>query len=156
MILITRMKGISKVQADRKFAIVRSYKYPVQGVDQLIALSPSWELFKMYKEWESRGDWYSETFDTLYAPRFISEIAHNYKAITAIKSLKDASRGKRIALACYCPEEALCHRWIVGSVLKGLGLEVEFAADSRPRMDWYERWVAECKEMLEQAGVKTG
>ena len=52
------------------------------------------------------------------------------------------STTKRICLVCFCDEEGLCHRSIVGGMLQGAGLEVKgLMRDYSYYYDWYKNGV---------------
>ena len=52
------------------------------------------------------------------------------------------STSKHICLICFCPEEALCHRSIIGGMLQGAGLEVKgLSRDYSYYFDWYKNGV---------------
>ena len=40
-------------------------------------------------------------------------------------------QGKRICLACFCPDETLCHRSIVAGILQYAGIPVNGVKDDR-------------------------
>ena len=45
--------------------------------------------------------------------------------------MKDQSREKEIALACFCEAEQMCHRSIVGGILMNLGATIACAEEYR-------------------------
>lgn len=124
MIAVTSISGASRTQFDQTYAIVRSMKHPSPWIQQLSALSPSYELFKQYLSLRDAGRWSHGTFGSIYVPRFLVEL-HSPAAQEALRLLleKDAQK-VRIQLCCFCADETLCHRSIVAGVLQGMGAGV--------------------------------
>lgn len=57
-------------------------------------------------------------------PVFLKEI-QNSAARKKLAELIDLDKqGKRICLACFCPDETLCHRSIVAGILQDKGIHV--------------------------------
>lgn len=74
---------------------------------------------KFYTKWDEKA------FTEMYVPRFLSEIASNPSAIKKLAELgKRDKAGENIKLLCYCDDESLCHRSIVGGILMGAGCNV--------------------------------
>lgn len=74
MIIICSIRDTGHINADEKYAIVRSMKAPVKGVIQLPVLSPSSSLFFKYRELIKNGQWGPETFRSIYVPQFLEEM----------------------------------------------------------------------------------
>lgn len=87
-------------------------------------LSPSDELLDEYKALRDAENWNSYTFSTIYLPKFIKEMTAE-TAIEKLEYLVKASREKDIALFCFCKTESLCHRSIIGGILKGMGADID-------------------------------
>ena len=103
---------------------MRSVKTPVKGVIQLPVLSPSSFLFFKYREMIKNWQWGPETFRSIYVPRFLEEM-HSEPAVYWLNRLWIEDRtGRTVLLACYCPDEAMCHRSIVAGLLQGAGADV--------------------------------
>lgn len=126
MIILGSMKDCSKLLAkcDKVYAIVRSYKKPVKGVEQLSVLSPSPALFGFYLEKKNRGEWNDVAF-VQYKERFDKEL-HSESALNALRQIWKASqlKGETIGLVCYCSDFRYCHRSLVGEFLESYGCEV--------------------------------
>lgn len=89
-------------------------------------LSPSKELFYAYLNWKKQGTWNASCFEQKYAPQFIQEAQTNpyfVKDMVELKNL-DIVR-KKIALVCFCGDETLCHRSIVGALCMINNISVE-------------------------------
>lgn len=128
-IVITNLRNITTYTADYKFAIVRSYKKPLPGVAHMPQLSPSWELFRQYLALRNNNNWNKEMFDSFYVPQFVNGTLFTMSSRNSLHFIKKLYlEGKKVALACYCADEELCHRSIVGGFLEGIGCEV-----------WYEQ-----------------
>lgn len=124
-IYITNLRNISNVNAEAKFAIIRSYRRPIFGVQQLAALSPTTELFHKYLRLRDAGQWNARAFATEYVPDFIRDTICSDAAKYAIDNLvKMRQLNINIALGCVCDNETICHRTIVGGILEGYGLDV--------------------------------
>lgn len=123
MIRIDRIGNIKHQDFDKCYAIVRSMSKPINGFEQLSVLSPSWSLFKSYRNLAEFGQWNKSTFDQFYVPPFLWQM-HSTNARCALNQLFFESKAKNIALVCFCVDETLCHRSIVGGLLEGAGAEV--------------------------------
>ncbi len=123
MISITNIRNIDISKYDEVWAIVRSLKNPGR-MQQVPELSPSWALFKRYLGLRDAGQWNTDTFQKIYVPVFLKEM----QSIAARRKLTELieldRQGKRICLACFCPNEATCHRSIVAGILQSKGIAV--------------------------------
>ena len=69
---------------------------------------------------KNAGKWHEGTFREIYVPKFIREIRYSQEAADMLNLLVKKDReGANIALACFCPDEALCHRSIIAGLLQG-------------------------------------
>lgn len=136
-IIVSSFRDCKSQPYDKAYAIVRSYKQPIPGVEQLSELSPTWGLFKTYLAIRERGAWGPKAFRETYVPQFLADLARNSRTIDLLNGLyRDSMDGKTIVLACFCPEEALCHRSIVAGLLQGAGAEVVTETGSDYSMYW--------------------
>lgn len=123
MITITNIRNINYASYDAVWTIVRSLKNPGR-MKQVAELSPSWNLFKKYLALRESGKWNAESFENVYVPVFLKEM-QNAAARRRLVELVDQDRqGKHICLACFCPDEALCHRSIVAGILQYSGVRI--------------------------------
>lgn len=123
MITITNICNINYADCDEVWAIVRSLKYPGR-LKQVAELSPSWDLFKKYLALREDGRWNEESFKNVYVPVFLKEM-QNAAARKKMAELTALDRqGKRICLACFCPDETMCHRSIIAGILQHSGIQV--------------------------------
>lgn len=129
MITITNIREMGGKRYDEVWGIVRSMK-PMDGVRQVQVLSPSWELFKKYRNLVESGSWNRNAFQSLYVPQFLEEM-HSKEASYILNKLYLMDKaGKNICLFCFCTDESLCHRSIIAGLLQGAGCNVEgIAAD---------------------------
>lgn len=119
MITITDMKEIGNKAYDEVWAVVRSMKRPIAGVDrQVKELSPSWILFKKYREWVAAGEWNQQTFEKEYVPVFLKEMQSPHAKAALTELITRSNKGEHICICCYCKEEALCHRSILAGILQ--------------------------------------
>lgn len=134
MIRITSIRRCRIAEYDDIYLIIRStasLKHNSSGIlryaTQLADLSPSRRLFYANLDWEKRGEWNQEKFDKIYKPAFIDELNNNPNAEKWLNKLeKDNKAGRKIALLCFCPNENLCHRTIIGDILRNKGCNVIF------------------------------
>ena len=126
MIIIDRISNINPGQCHETWAIVRSFKGTSPWIQQVADLSPSSALFHEYQtNWKPNGLWNQDTFQKLYVPSFLRQIAQDEQAIAKLNELwrKDKA-GQTIGLVCFCTDETLCHRSIVAGILQGVGCNV--------------------------------
>ena len=137
MIRITNIKRCHIPDYDKIFLIIRSTaslerkKSKLLDIaDHMPDLSPSKDLFYKYLNHEKNGTWNKEVFENEYKPVFLKELAHNFDAMDCLRILKQFDKeGKKIALLCFCQDENLCHRKIVGEILRENGCNVIFDED---------------------------
>ena len=124
MITITNIRNVDYEAHDEVWAIVRSLRDP-GDLRHVPELSPSWDLFKEYLQLRDLGQWSAETFRSIYVPTFLREM----KVAAARRKLNELvwldRQGERICLVCFCPDETLCHRSIVGGILQHVGVHVQ-------------------------------
>lgn len=139
MIAIRHISKINYDEYDEVWAIVRSLKYVSPKIRHVPELSPSWDLFKWYRALYNAGRWNKQTFHDIYVPRFLKEMQG--KEQRALLNELFAAK-KRICLVCFCTEEELCHRSIIGGMLQGAGLVVEGLEQNYGYyFDWYQSGV---------------
>lgn len=124
---------------DEVYLIVRSVKVLLKRKDpilkaasQMPELSPSESLFYDYRDWDKAGEWNEGKFEGEYRSRFEEQIRNDRYAQARLASLAEkSSKGKMIALLCFCKNEDLCHRKIIGEMLRERGCEVVFDRDMK-------------------------
>ena len=123
MITITDIRNVNHAAYDEVWAVVRSLKNPGK-MKHVPELSPSWALFKKYLQLRDMGEWNADTFRSIYVPTFLKEM----KGLEAQRKLSELAgldrQGKRICLACFCHDEALCHRSIIAGILQYRGIQI--------------------------------
>lgn len=125
MIRVTSIRHINDEPSDEVWIIVRSLKHQVKNAKQIKVLSPSSELFGKYLHLKKDGEWSPKSFKEIYAPDFLAQMRAQ-DAREALNYLyKQDKAGKTICLACFCPDEHLCHRSIVAGLLQGCGCNVK-------------------------------
>lgn len=134
MITICQISQLKYANYDEVWAIVRSLKYANPNIRHVPELSPS-KLFCWYRQMKEEGRWNEETFQKIYVPQFLKEMRGEKQQ----KLLNDLAQTKKhIALVCFCMEEEVCHRSIIGGMLQGAGVEV--AGLARDRGYYYNWW----------------
>lgn len=139
MIRCTNIKRWHKADYDRTFLIVRSIASLERAHSSLLSdaehvpdLSPSRNLFWSYLGWKKQDCWNQETFDNVYKPVFLDEIKNNPAAGEWLDKIEQLDKaGKNIALLCFCADENLCHRVIIGEILQQRGCNVVFDRDTK-------------------------
>ena len=137
MIRITSVNRCRTADFDNIYLIVRSIESLkrsrnsiLNSAIQVSDLAPSKSLFYRHLDWNKAGCWNKNKFETEYAPTFLNELNNNQNAkIWLNKIAADDKAGKKIALLCFCKDEDLCHRTIVGEILKQKGCNIVFDKD---------------------------
>jgi len=132
MITIGTIRNCDNNKYDENWAIVRSLKNSDDHIKQVAALSPSKELFYLYRDLCSKNQWNAEAFAKIYVPQFLKELRHGpEKGIDFLNQLYKADKAnKNIYLACFCNDETLCHRSIIAGLLQAVKCNVKFDADT--------------------------
>ena len=122
-------------QWDEKWAIVRSYKHASTAFKQVTVLSPSTDLFYMYRDMVDKKTWEQATFKRDYVPNFLKQM-HGPEEVAKLNELYNLSKTKKIALACFCSDEDMCHRSIIAGLLSGAGANVQTSSGN----DYSKYW----------------
>ena len=121
MLYVTQINNL-KENIPNQLAIVRSLKNSKPGIIQVPELSPSWELFQEYLKLKNQGDWDTQTFESIYVPWFLREIAENKgNSRDKLNWLWKLATTQDVTVACFCTDEELCHRSIVAGLIQGVG-----------------------------------
>ena len=139
MITITNISNINYTDYDEVWAIVRSLKNPGK-MKQAAELSPSWNLFKTYLGLRDARKWNAESFRDVYMTVFLREMRSSAVRDKLTELIRIDRQGKRICLACFCPDETLCHRSIVAGILQYVGIPVNGVKDDYSQ--YGRRWCA--------------
>ena len=83
-------------------------------------LAPSSALLFQVNNWKKQGMWNQETFDKKFVDEFIDESLEQPFADAMNDIFKRSEAGEKIALACYCGDECMCHRRIVKGLLQAV------------------------------------
>ena len=125
MIKTMSISRVRYAEFDEVWAIVRSMTHPSDKIRQVASLSPDWNLFKKYLKLKEDGNWNANSFDSIYRPQFLSQMASDAEAQKALETLKSLdAQGKHIALVCFCPNKDLCHRSLIAQILQSMGCNV--------------------------------
>ncbi len=124
MIKIGRISDVS-TDFDENWLVVRSLKaaVPPHAIHEP-RLSPSRQLFYRYMDAKAEGRFDAEWFQRTYVPAFLRELAADRGNMLLLDQLYRDSFTKDILLACFCADEALCHRSILAGLLAGAGAAV--------------------------------
>ena len=124
MITVTEIRNVNYAAYDETWAIVRSLKNPGK-MRRVPELSPSWALFKKYLRLRDAGQWNADTFKSIYVPTFLKEMAGMEAQRNLSELIELDKQGKRICMACFCRDEALCHRSIIAGIVQSAGIHVQ-------------------------------
>lgn len=139
MITFTNIRYANSNDFDEIWAIVRSLKSNSTKLTQVQALSPSKNLFFMYRNMVKTNNWNHNTFESIYVPTFLKEM-HSDEAIAALNKLYQLDKaGKNIACVCFCTDETECHRSIVAGLLQGVGCNVKIDSGNN-YSHYYTEW----------------
>lgn len=115
---------------DESWLVVRSLKGGAPSrAKQVAALSPSKDLFYRYLDAKKAGKFNQSWFQAEYIPVFLHEIMENREARMLLNRLYRDGFSKNILLACFCPNEALCHRSILAGLLLGAGAKIKYSSE---------------------------
>lgn len=137
MLHLGRISDISR-DYDENWLIVRSVKQVPRNAVQVSALSPSTSLFYKYLDAKKAGRFDGAWFQSVYVPTFLREVIANQDARSLLNQLYAESRRKSILLACFCPNEALCHRSVIAGLLLGAGADIDCNPSYRKYFDLYK------------------
>lgn len=142
MVYLVDLRHADPVKFDEIWLVVRSVgkaesltRY--SNVKHVPELSPSTNLFFQYRKWAKNGKWTRTTFRNRYVPQFLRDADPEYNTDfhKAMLELAEKSETKDIALACFCKDEAMCHRSILGAICIDNDIPIE-----RPDvMETYQR-----------------
>jgi len=137
--------GINVPEDTEKWYIVRKLGDNLisQDFKHVPELSPSPGLFERYRQLVKNGQWNKETFQHIYVPVFLKE-TKTEPAVSLLKLLVRKSNRKNISLFCFCEDETICHRSIVGGILKGMNAEILCPDDYLQYYEMYKNSPSEC------------
>ena len=137
MICLINIREKDRKPYDEVWLISRYVKSCPSGVKVVSDLAPSMDLLMKYRDWDRSGQWNAQTFRDRYLPQFLNEINENAKAKNLMNDLyRMDKQGKHVALACFCGDESLCHRSIVGGILAYKGVSVCATKDIRSYLEY--------------------
>ncbi len=124
MIKIGHISDVS-TDYDENWLVVRSLRAVPPHAIQEPRLSPSRLLLYKYLDAKSEGKFNGEWFQQVYVRAFLSELFSDRANMELMDRLYRDSFTKNILLACFCADEALCHRSILAGLLAGVGARIE-------------------------------
>ncbi len=124
MIKIGRILDAS-TDYDENWMVVRALKTVPPHAIHEPRLSPSRQLFYRYLDAKSEGRFNAEWFQQVYVRAFLRELFSDRANMELMDRLYRDSFTKNILLACFCADEALCHRSILAGLLAGVGARIE-------------------------------
>lgn len=104
-----------------------------ESESNMIELSPDQRLFRKFINYRTKYGFHQSEFDSWYLDDFLQSAVRNPEFVKDIDKLVDKSLnqlpGEDAALICFCPNEIMCHRSIIGGILKGVGAEIDCSDD---------------------------
>ena len=136
MLKIISIKDIAKTidEGYKVYIIVRALGKAKSLVDDksvfyLPDLSPSFRLLNMKRAWDQCGAWNQDAFIEGFAPEYMLELQGKQQKTAMNKIWHDAIEGN-VALACFCPDETLCHRSLLLGIFQAYeGFPAERSAE---------------------------
>lgn len=118
-------------ESPNQLLIVRSARNISPWMVHVPELSPTKELFFKYLNLKKMGKWNREAFDNIYVPWFLRDIKANVGGSRDMLNnvCIRAREGEDFTLGCMCFDESMCHRSIVGGLLRGAGCLVKTRKD---------------------------
>lgn len=107
-------------------------------------LSPGISLFEKYRELAKNNLWNEQTFKTVYLPVFLNEMSRK-EPLSILHQLAEDSFYENIALCCYCDDEKICHRSIVGGILKGMKANIDCPDEY---LEYYKIFISKSHHIL--------
>jgi uncharacterized protein YeaO (DUF488 family) len=122
MIRLASVREVKQLSGFEIWYIVRSPKNLRfdENHKHVPELSPASQLFYSYLNAAKMGDWNAEWFAEHYVPNFLRQMKSD-AAQEKLSELVVRSQSEDIALVCFCSDESLCHRSIVGGILYNMG-----------------------------------
>lgn len=122
MLYTGSFRDIDPKKYDEIWLVVRRLRSvprnPLGNIKHVRALSPSSRLLYDTLEMKRQGRWNRDAFNNSYAPRFLREMLGSPDAMSELRTLAGLSKEKDILIACYCPDEGLCHRSLLKKIIK--------------------------------------
>lgn len=143
MITLGSFKDLGQPQYDETWIITRGLKdrsvlTRYQNTIHVPELSPTPELFQWYLFQKKNGWWGVKHFDIYYVSQFIRDIAGDASSRNRLNELYTKHQaGKNILIVCFCTDERICHRSIIGGLLQGIGVEVKSTTVNDPDYSYF-------------------
>lgn len=121
MLYAGSFRDIVPERYDQIWLVVRQLsavpRNPLGNIRHVRVLSPSKRLLYDTLALKRQGRWNAEAFDNDYAPRFLKEMLGSPEARVELDRLAKLSKSENILIACYCPDERLCHRSLIKKIV---------------------------------------
>ena len=107
------------------WACVRSFGKLNPAVYQHVPeLSPSWNLFKKFRNIQATYGWNRENFLRLYGECFPKEMENPVSQKKLAEALALDRAGETVYLCCFCADPSTCHRSLLAEMLRNMGANV--------------------------------
>ena len=138
MIYLGNVLEADPVKYDEVWVICRSVEEISDFIEEhdhvfhVPQLAPSKELFIWYRKEFHEGRWGKEAFLKHYVPAFLEMFSEGSEGQLFLEKLAREGKEKDILLVCFCQDEKLCHRSIVGGLL--LNMQADIVCDQSYRI----------------------
>ena len=120
MLYTGSFRDINPDKYDQIWLVVRKLMSPVKNtkgnIYHIDAIAPSQKLLYDTLEMKRKKTWNQETFDKIYAPRYLKEML-GIEPMLQLQKLAELSKTQDILIACYCKDENLCHRSLIKQIV---------------------------------------
>lgn len=120
MLYTGSFRDINPDKYDQIWLVVRKLMSPVKNtkgnIYHIDTIAPSQKLLYDTLEMKRKKTWNQETFDKIYAPRYLKEMLE-IEPMLQLQKLAELSKTQDILIACYCKDENLCHRSLIKQIV---------------------------------------
>lgn len=123
-----------EIKIDKAYSIVRSNKKT--RCENIIELAPDENLYSFFLNEKKNMKWTKDRFDEEFVERYFKGINNPYGA-AAVKRILLESKDENIFIGCFCANENMCHRLLLGAILKYYGGDVVSTTIDDKIYDYY-------------------
>lgn len=120
MLYTGSFRDINPDKYDQIWLVVRKLMSPIKNtkgnIYHIDTIAPSQKLLYDTLEMKRKKTWNQETFDKIYAPRYLKEMLE-IEPVLQLQKLAELSKTQDILIACYCKDENLCHRSLIKQIV---------------------------------------
>ena len=120
MLYTGSFRDINPDKYDQIWLVVRKLMSPIKNtkgnIYHIDTIAPSQKLLYDTLEMKRKKTWNQETFDKIYAPRYLKEMLE-IEPMLQLQKLAELSKTQDVLIACYCKDENLCHRSLIKQIV---------------------------------------